>query len=437
LIGIADMLRTMPRALGAALTLAARTMPRALGAALTLAALTAPRVARAQPDEPETPAEAPPPAPAPAPAPAEPPPATPSVKVTPLGYVEAYYAYNFNRPSNGITNFRGFDNRHDTFSLQNVALGATWETGPVGGKLVLQVGALPSTIYAAEPALPGASGANASNGELWKYLQEAFLTYKAPIGNGILFQLGLCASPVGYEYMAVKDNWNWSRSNAFVGLPFYHTGLRATYELSSAVSVIASVFNGWNSIVDNNEEKSVEGQLNYKKDAWTVQALYFGGIERTTGSPEGPYWRHEFDGTAQLDATDWLSFAAQADYGWEPNRFGTARWYDGVLYAKVKPHEKVYVAVRADRFWEQLATRGAASSAPIFWSGAEWVAEETATIAVQPAAQLSIRLEVRHDQAETPIFFRSGVAGDGSGAAPFVANAKEQNTILLGATAWF
>src|SRR5262245_49924856 len=26
---------------------------------------------------------------------------TPALKVTPLGYVEAHYAYNFNRPSNG------------------------------------------------------------------------------------------------------------------------------------------------------------------------------------------------------------------------------------------------------------------------------------------------------------------------------------------------
>src|SRR5215472_1116043 len=58
------------------------------------------------------------------------------IEVTPLGYVEAYYAYNFNRPSNGITNFRGFDNRHNSFTLQNVALGANFTAGPVGGRIV-------------------------------------------------------------------------------------------------------------------------------------------------------------------------------------------------------------------------------------------------------------------------------------------------------------
>ena len=72
--------------------------------------------------------------------------------MTPLGYVEVYYAYNFNRPSNGITNYRGFDNRHNTFSLSNAALGAEMESGPVGGKVILQIGSTPSSSRS--PYLP-------------------------------------------------------------------------------------------------------------------------------------------------------------------------------------------------------------------------------------------------------------------------------------------
>ncbi len=398
------------------------------------------RPVSAQEPEAPPPPEPPPsslPATSPAEPPAAPPPKPPAVEVTPLGYVEGYYAYNFNRPSNGITNYRGFDNRHNTFSLTNAALGANWAAGPVGGRVVLQVGAQPSTSYLSEPALPGASEANASNGELWKYIQEAFITYKAPVGRGLLLQLGICASPVGYEVLQVKDNWNWSRSNLFFGLPFYHTGLRATYELTDHLAATVSVFNGWNSVVDNNEEKSVEGQVNYKDDHWQLQALYFGGVERSTGAPEGPYWRHHFNGTAQLDATTFLSFAAQADYGWEPNRFGTAQWYAGALYARVKPVDGFYIAVRGDRFDEDVATQGALSSTPIFWGGAKWVSSGTATLDVRPVDHLSVRLEYRHDEAEAPLFFRSNVVGNGSAAAPYVANAKSQDTLLLGATAWF
>jgi hypothetical protein len=306
----------------------------------------------------EVPASQPsPPAPLPAPLAPPSPPASAAtstgLKVVPLGYVEAYGAWNFNRPSNGITNFRGFDNRHSTFSLANVALGAQADVGPVGARLILQYGSTPSTYYLGEPSLAGAGGANASNPELWKYVQEANLTWKAPIGKGLALTLGLIPSPIGYEVFAVKDNWNWSRSNLFFGFPFYHTGLRASYDLTDEVSATFAVLNGWNSVVDNNEEKSFMAYVGYKKpDLLTAQVLYMGGIERKAGSPEGPNWRHHFDAFAQLDATTFLSFVGQADYGWEKNRIGNARWWAGALYARVKPVDRVFVVLRGDRFTE-------------------------------------------------------------------------------------
>jgi len=370
----------------------------------------------------------------------EPPAAQPAApfKITPLGYVEAYYAYNFNRPANGLTNFRGFDNRHDTFSLSNVALGASFEGGPISGKLVLQVGSTPSTYYLGEPALAGSSGANATSGDLWKYLQEAHVGYKAPVGRGLLLELGLFPSPCGFESIPVKDNWNWSRSNLFFGFPFYHAGLRATYEWSDKLSSAVWLVNGWNSVVDNNEEKSVIASTSFHlPDKLNVQALYMGGVERNTGSPEGPYWRHHFDLLAQYDATTWLSVAAQLDYGWEPNRLGTASWAAGALYARVKPVDHVYIALRCDRFHENLATRNGVASSPLFWGGVEWVSSFTATLDVRPHDQLSVRLEYRHDVASAPLYFAGNVQGDGSAATPWLANARTQDTLLLGATAWF
>lgn len=405
-----------------------------------------PSPATTEPPAPATPATPTPPAipgaPAQPTAPAAPaaPAAAPSgLKVTPLGYVEAHGAWNLNRPSNGITNFRGFDNRHATFSLANVALGAQAEAGPVSARLILQYGSTPSTYYLGEPNLAGAGGANASNPELWKYVQEANVTWKAPVGKGLALTLGLIPSPIGYEVFAVKDNWNWSRSNLFFGFPFYHTGLRASYDLTDEVSATFAVLNGWNSVVDNNEEKSFMAYLGYKKpDLVTAQVLYMGGIERPTGSPEGPNWRHHLDAFAQLDATTFLSFVGQADYGWEKNRIGHARWWAGALYARVKPVDRVFVVLRGDRFTEHLATDTAGrTSSPIFFGGAEWVTSATATLDVRPHDNLSIRFEGRHDVAEAPLYFGRNVQGDGSSAMPYVPNARTQSTLTLGATAWF
>ena len=359
------------------------------------------------------------------------------VKVTPLGYVEVYYGYNLNRPSNGITNYRGFDNRHNTFSLANAAVGGLAEAGPVSGKIILQIGSTPSSYYSAEPGLAGAGGANATSGELWKYLQEAYVTYKAPVGRGLLLQAGIVASPIGMEQFAVKDHWTWSRSNLFFGLPYYHTGVRATYEWNERWSTTVSVFNGWNSVVDNNEEKSLQTNTTYRlAEDLVVNALYFGGIERSTGSIEGPYWRHLFDVVATARLTSFLSAAMQGNYGFEPNRIGTARWWALAAATRLRLADFLHLVFRGDRFHEHLATDATRSSRPLFWAGSEWVTSGTATLDFHPHERISFRLEGRHDVSEQPLYFRGAVAGDGTPLNPFVPNARTQTTVLLGATAW-
>jgi len=435
---------------------------RAAARVLLASLLLAPRIARA--DEAEAPApaiEEPAAAPSknePAPGPvvqppnmaATPPPTAPSagaengkteLRVRPTGYVEVFYSYNLNRPSNGITNYRGFDNRHSAITLSNVALGATWDYGPVGGKVMLQVGSTPATYYSAEPALAGAGGANATGADLWRYVQEAYLSYKLPVGRGIVLQAGLVASPIGPEAFAVKDNWTWSRSNLFFGFPYYHLGVRATYELSDSWSATLGVFNGWNSVVDNNEAKSVQTNVTYRRgESFTINALYFGGIERPAGAPEGEYWRHDFDVVAQVQAAPALAFIAEANAGFEPTRFGTAAWVAGALSGRVRAAPWLYFAARGDRFHEVLAReRGGAgrTSTPLFWNGVEWVTSATATIDFRPHESISFRFEYRHDVAEAPLYFGRNVAGDGSTALPFLPNARTQDTLLVGATAWF
>ena len=57
-------------------------------------------------------------------APTEPAPVLP---YTLTGYVEGYYQWSFARPSNRITNLRGFDDRSNTFTLSNVVVDAVWD----------------------------------------------------------------------------------------------------------------------------------------------------------------------------------------------------------------------------------------------------------------------------------------------------------------------
>src|SRR6266513_525456 len=62
-----------------------------------------------------------------------------TIKVTPIGYVEASYTYDFARPTNGVIAQRGFDIRHDTVMIENAALGAEWSFASVTGRVIIQV----------------------------------------------------------------------------------------------------------------------------------------------------------------------------------------------------------------------------------------------------------------------------------------------------------
>jgi hypothetical protein len=119
----------------------------------------------------QTPVDAAPPA-----APA----ATPTTPWTLWGSIEGYGQWNLNTPDNGVTNYRAFDNRHATLTLKNAMLGVTFDVDNVVGALTGQVGATGATYYAAEPALAGASGANASSAALWQFVQQANLGYRLP-----------------------------------------------------------------------------------------------------------------------------------------------------------------------------------------------------------------------------------------------------------------
>ncbi|UQA55590.1 outer membrane beta-barrel protein [Polyangium aurulentum] len=392
-------------------------------------ALAQPAPAPAAPDVPDAPSPAPPPPP-----PAAPPKEGPSVALA--GYVEANYSYNFNRPSNGLTHFRGFDNRHDSFTISNAVLDGTFDYGSLSGRLALQIGHTPRTYYLAEPSSPGAAGTGGTDASYWQLIQQAYAGWKAPVGRGILLQLGVFLSPIGIEGMAIKDNWSWSRSDLFFGLPFYHTALRASYEITDRLAVSALVTNGWNSVVDNNAYKSVAAQITYKiPDRLSASVLYFGGVERPRDAPEGAPWRHLFDAWVQVDATRVFSVAMQANAGFELNRFGTSSWEALALYARLRPRDWLYIAGRFDRFWEQVPSNAAGTAAPIFWPAA-WVSSVTATLDVRPHDNVSVRAEYRHDHADSAMFFRGDVQGDGS-AAPFIPNAAYQNTATLGVTSWF
>ena len=91
-----------------------------------------------------------------------------AANVTLSGLTEVFYQWNFADPSNGITNFRGFDNRHDSFTIANTVIDAAATANATSARVALQFGHTPETYYLAEPTSPGTVAAGTTSAATWK-----------------------------------------------------------------------------------------------------------------------------------------------------------------------------------------------------------------------------------------------------------------------------
>lgn len=389
----------------------------------------------AAPDAPGEPSSEPLPLGAVAPAPTqslEPPPAPDATAITVAGYVETYYQLNVRDPSNGTSNLR-VDHRHNSITLQNAVIDVQGARGPAHARIAWQLGAVPPLAYSAEPAISPAGSAPASAGPIWQHLQQAWAG--GTTAGGLAVDAGVFLSPLGPESLAVKDDWNWSRSNLFFALPFYHAGVRVTRPLGGGWTGQAWLVNGWNDAVDRNHGKSAIIGAGYAGAKTSATLLYNGGVERPPGAAEGDAWRHLIDANATYAVSDQLSVLGHVNAGIEPGDAGTTKWAGAAAYVKYAVSSEVDLAARGDYFREWQGESGAMTAGAIFFP-VEWVASATVTGTWRPAPNLLIRAEYRHDQAPSDVFFDGDVAGDGT-AAPFVPNAEAQDTITLGAVAYF
>lgn len=336
------------------------------------------------------------------------------------GFVEAYYSYDTNDPDVGVTALRGFDARNRTFALSLAALevGADGEVGR--GKVALQAGPTALSYFAAEPAAPPAFGVGATSAAALHVVREAWAGATAPVGGGLSVDGGVFLSPVGYDYIAVKDNHAWSLSNLGVGLPFYFTGVRAAQDFGQGTTATVAVVNGWNSLVDNNRQPTVMAIVGHAgDDGFATQLLWMGGDEGTGGL------RNLVDAWVQAPLGPVLGFAG-VDVGFEPRAQGLRTWQAAQLGAEWSVTERWSLTGRGDVFRE-VGPDGLGGN--IFWPTSA-LGEATVSVGYRPAEGVLVRLEGRHDRAADAVFHR----GDDPLASP---SATDQTTVTLGVVAGF
>jgi hypothetical protein len=323
--------------------------------------------------------------------------------ITLSGYVDVSYNYNFN----GGTTDGSSDLRH----LFNQLGG---EPSPSVGGRQFDVDSNDFSVnqvkLAFEKALPEentwAAGFRIDLlfGEDTKYiagndgqasLQQAYVNFRIPVGNGLDVKFGKFVTLLGYEVIETPSNINVTRSINFTyAIPLHHTGILFTYPLNDLVELSLGLVNGWNNedsdFLDGSDfSKAITGQIKVKNPGGNaVTALSF------IYSPEGesainnavtrralvgglPSPGVEFNENSNTFVVNWwgewlpkfandrLLLAFELNYGFVEDNYGYTfqgrnaikgfgenfdMWYGAALYAKYQVNDVLSLASRFEYF---------------------------------------------------------------------------------------
>ncbi len=354
---------------------------------------------------------------------------------------DGYYGYNFNNPIGRVNLLRAYDVSSNAFSLNQADLVIENAPDPEHGKrtgvrLDLQYGQTTETLQG--------NPANEPRPSIYRNIFQAYGSYVFPVGKGLTVDFGKFASSLGLEGNYTKDQINYSRSYWFDFLPFYHTGIRASYKANDMLA-----FNYW--IVNGTQQtepfkgfkdqffgltiqpmKTITWNVNYYLGQEHPDVLFFSNGGAPTGlptlqgvpfepvlnSPRGKL--HILDSYLTWQTTPKLTLALEGDYVIQRLFTSSSPSHsDGAAaYLQYQLTPKVSIAGRA----EYLSDRGG-----LFTGTTQALKETTFTSKYAVMDGFQMFGEWRRDFSNQPYFLTNSLG----------TLKREQNTATLGLVWWF
>ncbi len=297
------------------------------------------------------------------------------------GYVAASYYH-----SNGYSTNHQFDNKHDTFQLDQAALTVAYQPKEGFGALV--------NVAAGEDMkiLNTAEGSNPNTFDV----VQGFVQYA---GGPVTLIAGKYVTLAGAEVIAPTGNTNFSRSFLFYAEPLTHTGIRATWALSDTLSVVGGVNNGWNySSLTTSGSKTGEAGLAWSPSkAFALAAQAYVGKDATFDAQ-----RTLVDAAATYNATDALTFILTFDWGKQKQQKSgdpDLNWNGAAFYTNYALNDQWRVSARVEYLDDK---DGFVTGTGI----AQTLKEGTVTIGYDPVKNFELRIEGRYDKSTQPTFVR-------------------------------
>lgn len=258
---------------------------------------------------------------------------TPSLSL--MGYVDTYYAYDFNSPSTGPRqNFLFNFNRHNEFNINLGLIKLEVEHQKYRAKLGFQTGTYPQDNYAPEQ-------------ELLRNVHCASVGLSLDKHNKWWLDAGIFSSNLGFESAMSIKNWTLSRSLVAESSPYYLAGSKLSFTPSKKWSYTFLVSNGWQKIrrTPNNSLPSFGSQVVYTpKTNLELNWSTYIGPENTDANREMRYFNNLY---AIINKEKKWSWILGLDAGFQENQ---GIWAAPVFISRLKLNPQNSMTFRAEYF---------------------------------------------------------------------------------------
>lgn len=238
-------------------------------------------------------------------------------------------------------------------------------------------------------------------------LYTGYVSYLAPIGNGVRFDVGKLATGLGAEVLQTNVNLNVTEGVVFQKLqPFTYTGVVTTTQLTDSVGLVLGVVN--EVYRDNNfsvdRDKAGIAQLKFAGDGWGLNVGAVVGqdpISVRCDSTEDDCNTSVFDVTATFAPTDnitgWVNFDWVRTFGKdvsEGDKFGIA------TAARVGITDDTGIGARFEYLTQQKSTLALGAGEDQEYITATGTIDHALTEGLKVRAELRYDRELRRDVAQ-------------------------------------
>jgi hypothetical protein len=240
-------------------------------------------------------------------------------------------------------------------------------------------------------------------------IKQAYVSLRAPIGNGLDFKVGTFDTPMGYETFDGYKNPNYTRSYGYTIEPFAHTGVLMSYQFCKWFNASAGIANTFGPSI--NERANGPKSESYKTyigsvgltapEDWgflsgsTLSGAVINGYN--SGTEGGVDQTSFYLGTTVNTPLKWLKVGASYDYlGTTEDNGANESYYANAaaLYTSISINEKLSLHLRGEYAWTDTSLLGSEDNLA---GGNSEVIAGTATVQYDLWKNVLSRLEFRWD----------------------------------------